>query len=121
MGEYLPTVIAAAGPGAHRTYGTAGQRGRRVQMQNAAFGTPVGAVAIPVLVVPTALVLLTALTVRLDVPVFRPPRGLDPTGDERATALVARRELQAWRDGDVLVIDLPVIDLFEVVRIHGTR
>lgn len=43
----------------------------------AAFGTPVGAVAIPVLVVLTALVvssalvLLTALTVRPDVPVFR--------------------------------------------------
>ena len=43
----------------------------------AAFGTPVGAVVIPVLVVLTALVvssalvLLTALTVRPDVPVFR--------------------------------------------------
>ncbi len=43
----------------------------------AAFGTPIGAVAIPVLVVLTvlvvssALVLLTALTVRPDVPVFR--------------------------------------------------
>jgi uncharacterized membrane protein YesL len=43
----------------------------------AAFGTPVGAVAIPVLVVlvvlvvSSALVLLTALTVRPDVPAFR--------------------------------------------------
>jgi uncharacterized membrane protein YesL len=43
----------------------------------AAFGTPVGAVAIPVLVVlialiaSSALVLLTALTVRPDMPVFR--------------------------------------------------
>lgn len=43
----------------------------------AAFGTPVGAVAIPVLVVllalvvSSALVLLTALTVRPEVPVFR--------------------------------------------------
>jgi uncharacterized membrane protein YesL len=43
----------------------------------AAFGTPVGAVTIPVLVVlaalvaSSALVLLTALTVRPDVPVFR--------------------------------------------------
>ncbi|MGC7101047.1 beta-galactosidase trimerization domain-containing protein [Amycolatopsis lurida] len=43
------------------------------------------------------------------------------TGDERATALVARRELPARRDGDALVIDLPVIELFEVVRIRGTH
>ncbi|HSA49329.1 MAG TPA: hypothetical protein VLH10_04350 [Yinghuangia sp.] len=42
----------------------------------------------------------------------------DATGDERATALVAGRELATRRDGDALVIDLPAVDLFEVVRIR---
>ncbi|MEQ0558232.1 alpha-amylase family protein [Amycolatopsis sp. NEAU-NG30] len=38
-----------------------------------------------------------------------------------ATASVARHELPARPEGDVLTVDLPVIDLFEVVRIRTTR
>jgi hypothetical protein len=40
------------------------------------------------------------------------------TGGERATTLVAGHELPTRRDGDALVVDLPVLGLFEVVRIR---
>ncbi|GAA3392793.1 alpha-amylase family protein [Cryptosporangium minutisporangium] len=39
-------------------------------------------------------------------------------GNERATALVAGRELTVRRNEDALVVELPTIDLFEVVRIR---
>ncbi|MEV5828726.1 alpha-amylase family protein [Spirillospora sp. NPDC052242] len=41
------------------------------------------------------------------------------TGDESAVSLVTRQELGTRMDGGALVIDLPVIDLFEVVRIRS--
>ncbi|MFD0899307.1 beta-galactosidase [Actinomadura sediminis] len=40
------------------------------------------------------------------------------TGNESVTSLTTRRRLGARMDGDVLVIDLPVIDLFEVICIR---
>ncbi|QFG21253.1 alpha-amylase family protein [Actinomadura sp. WMMB 499] len=41
------------------------------------------------------------------------------TGDESATSLVTRRELGTRPDGHSLVIDLPVLDLFEVISIRS--
>ncbi|UGQ11410.1 beta-galactosidase trimerization domain-containing protein [Yinghuangia sp. ASG 101] len=42
----------------------------------------------------------------------------DATESTRADALVAARELATRRRGEALVVDLPVLDLFEVVRIR---
>ncbi|WP_026401411.1 alpha-amylase family protein [Actinomadura rifamycini] len=43
------------------------------------------------------------------------------TGDESAVSLVARRELGTRMEGSALVIDLPVIDLFDVISIRSAR
>ncbi|MFV2178953.1 hypothetical protein [Actinomadura sp. LOL_011] len=40
------------------------------------------------------------------------------TGNESATSLVTRQELDTRMDGRALVIDLPVIDLFDVISIR---
>ncbi|HET6709691.1 hypothetical protein [Amycolatopsis sp.] len=42
-------------------------------------------------------------------------------GHEKATALVAGHDLPSRREEDTVVIDLPVINLFEVVRVRGLQ
>ncbi|OLT21218.1 hypothetical protein BJF79_15635 [Actinomadura sp. CNU-125] len=39
-------------------------------------------------------------------------------GNETATSLVTRQKLGTRMDGDALVIDLPVMDLFDVITVR---